>query len=138
MEYSLKDTIEKVGMALIDVKVKGFKLTFDIDTGSTENIVFDFVSTQLSDVFKPIDGSTKVFGIDGNYKENLCVEAELSIGDKSFLVQFNAVNADQTVINLQNDYGFQLHGILGIPFLVENHCIIDFNNFVITIGENEI
>ena len=48
MEYSLKDTIERVGMTLIDVKVKDFKLTFDIDTGSTENIVFDFVSKILS------------------------------------------------------------------------------------------
>ena len=135
MEYSLKDTIERVGMTLIDVKVKDFKLTFDIDTGSTENIVFDFVSNQLSDVFKPIDDSTKVFGIDGNYKENPCVEAELTIGDKSFWVQFNAVNANQTVINLQNDFGFQLHGILGIPFLVENGCIIDFKNKLLIIGE---
>lgn len=135
MEYSLKDTIERVGMTLIDVKVKDFKLTFDIDTGSTENIVFDFVSNQLSDVFKPIDGSTKVFGIDGNYKENPCVEAELTIGGKSFWVQFNAVNANQTVINLQNDFGFQLHGILGIPFLVENGCIIDFKNKLLIIGE---
>ncbi len=62
-------------------------------------------------------------------------EAKLIIGDKTILTQFNVVNADQTVINLQNDYGFQLHGILGIPFLVENHCVIDFNNYTITIGE---
>ncbi len=67
MEYSLKETIEKVGMTLIDVRVNGVKLTFDIDTGSTENIVFDFVYNQLNNAFNPIDGSTKVFGIDGNY-----------------------------------------------------------------------
>lgn len=135
MEYSLKETIEKIGMTLIDVRVNGFKLTFDIDTGSTENIVFDYVYNQLNDAFNPIDGSTKVFGIDGNYVENPHAEAELLIGDKSILTQFNVVNADQTVINLQNDFGFQLHGILGIPFLVENHCVIDFNNYTITIGE---
>ena len=135
MEYSLKETIEKNGMTLIDVRVNGFKLTFDIDTGSTENIVFDYVYNQLNDAFNPIDGSTKVFGIDGNYVENPHAEAELLIGDKSILTQFNVVNADQTVINLQNDFGFQLHGILGIPFLVENHCVIDFSNYTITIGE---
>lgn len=135
MEYSLKETIEKVGMTLIDVRVNGVKLTFDIDTGSTENIVFDFVYNQLNNAFNPIDGSTKVFGIDGNYVENPHAEAELLIGDMSILTQFNVVNADQTVINLQNDYGFQLHGILGIPFLVENHCVIDFSNYTITIGE---
>ena len=138
MEISLKKSIEAVRMTLLNVNVGNCQLTFDIDTGSTENIVFDFVSNQLSDVFKPIEGSTKVFGIDGNYKENPCVETELFIGDMSFLVHFNVVNADQTVINLQNDYGFQLHGILGIPFLLENHCVIDFNNKTITIGENEI
>ena len=137
MEISLKKSIEAVRMTLLDANVGNCQLTFDIDTGSTENLVFDFVSNQLSDVFKPIEGSSKVFGIDGNYKENPCVEAELSIGDKSFKVRFNAVNADQTVINLQNDYGFQLHEILGIPFLVDNHCVINFNNKTITIEENE-
>ena len=137
MEISLKKSIEAVRMTLLDANVGNCQLTFDIDTGSTENLVFDFVSNQLSDVFKPIEGSSKVFGIDGNYKENPCVEAELSIGDKSFKVRFNAVNADQTVINLQNDYGFQLHGILGIPFLVDNHCVINFDNKTITIEENE-
>ena len=137
MEISLKKSIEAVRMTLLDANVGNCQLTFDIDTGSTENLVFDFVSNQLSDVFKPIEGSSKVFGIDGNYKENPCVEAELSIGDKSFKVRFNAVNADQTVINLQNDYGFQLHGILGIPFLLDNHCVINFNNKTITIEENE-
>ena len=137
MEISLKKSIEAVRMTLLNVNVGNCQLTFDIDTGSTENLVFDFVSNQLSDVFKPIEGNSKVFGIDGNYKENPCVEAELSIGEKSFQVRFNAVNADQTVINLQNDYGFQLHGILGIPFLVDNHCVINFNNKTITIEENE-
>lgn len=137
MEISLKKSIEAVRMTLLNANVGNCQLTFDIDTGSTENIVFDFVSNQLKDVFKPIEGSSKVFGIDGNYKENPCVEAELSIGDKSFKVRFNAVNADQTVINLQNDYGFQLHGILGIPFLLDNHCVINFNNKTITIEENE-
>lgn len=135
MEISLKKSIEAVRMTLLNVNVGNCQLTFDIDTGSTENLVFDFVSNQLSDVFKPIEGSSKVFGIDGNYKENPCVEAELSIGEKSFKVRFNTVNADQTVINLQNDYGFQLHGILGIPFLVDNHCVINFNNKTITIEE---
>ena len=137
MEISLKESIEAVRMTLLNVNVGNCQLTFNIDTGSTENLVFDFVSNQLSDVFKPIEGSSKVFGIDGNYKENPCVEAELSIGDKSFKVRFNAVNADQTVINLQNDYGFQLHGVLGIPFLLDNHCVINFNNKTITIEENE-
>lgn len=137
MEISLKKSIEAVRMTLLNANVGNCQLTFDIDTGSTENIVFDFVSNQLKDVFKPIEGSSKVFGIDGNYKENPCVEAELSIGDKSFKVRFNAVNADQTVINLQNDYGFQLHGVLGIPFLLDNHCVINFNNKTITIVENE-
>jgi len=134
MEYSLKDTIEKLGMTLISVDVKGFKLTLDIDTGSTENVVFDYVVNQLGDVFKPIEGSTKVFGIEGDYKENPLVEAELYIGEQRFKTQFDVINADQTVINLQNDFGFQLHGILGVPFLVDNGCVIDFKKKILTIN----
>ena len=135
MEISLRNSIEAVRMTILTAKKGNFQLTFVIDTGSTENIVFDYVYNQLNNAFNPIDGSTKVFGIDGNYVENPHAEAVLLLGDKSILTQFNVVNADQTVINLQNDYGFQLHGILGIPFLVENHCVIDFSNFTITIGE---
>lgn len=135
MEISLKNSVDAIRMVLLNVKIGNQLLTFDIDTGSTENIVFDYVSNQMNDDFNSVDGTTKVFGIDGNYKENPHVEAVLNIGEKCFLTQFNVVNADQTVNNLQRDFGFQLHGILGIPFLLDNHCIIDFNEKTIRIED---
>ena len=135
MELSMKDSLEKIRMSLVKVRIGDYNLTFDIDTGSTENIVFDYVFNQLKESFQLVEGGTKMMGIDGNYSEHPFAETNLELGEKEITTKFSIINADQTVVNLQNDYGFQLHGILGIPFLVDNRCVLDFIKKTITIGE---
>lgn len=137
MELSVKDSIDQIRMLLVKVRIGDYNLTFDIDTGSTENIIFDYVFNQLKESFRLVEGGTKMMGIDGNYEEHPFAETTVGLGEKEIPTKFSIINADQTIINLQNDYGFQLHGILGIPFLVDNHCVIDFNNKTITIEGNK-
>ena len=135
MELSVKDSIDQIRMLLVKVRIGDYNLTFDIDTGSTENIVFDYVFNQLKESFQLVEGGTKMMGIDGNYAEHPFAETNLELGEKEITTEFSIINADQTVVNLQNDYGFQLHGILGIPFLVDNRCVLDFIKKTIIIGE---
>lgn len=135
MELSVRESLDKIRMLLVKVRIGNFNLTFDIDTGSTENIVFDYVFNQLNDSFRLVEGGTKMMGIDGNYAEHSFAETTVGLGEKEITTKFSIINADQTIINLQNDYGFQLHGILGIPFLVDNRCVLDFIKKTIIIGE---
>lgn len=135
MELSVKDSLDKIRMLLVKVRIGDYNLTFDIDTGSTENIVFDYVFDQLQESFRLVEGGTKMMGIDGNYSEHSFAETNLWVGGKEITTKFSIINADQTIINLQNDYGFQLHGILGVPFLLDNHCVLDFIKKTISIEE---
>ena len=72
-------------------------------------------------------------GVEGSYMETPVVEALVNIAETSMRTKFNVVNMNDTVIQLQNETGLQLHGLLGIPFLMDNKCILDFSNQEITI-----
>ena len=45
---------------------------------------------------------------------------------------FAVVKANDAIVKIQEDTGVQLHGILGIPFLMENKWKIDFEKMIVT------
>lgn len=126
MRYSIATGIQKLSMPLLNVKINNIKLTFLIDFGATYNIVASFVYNQLKDNFTLIDEENKVMGVDGVYQETSEVETIIEIDDKKFQTRFSVVNMDETVIKIQEESGLQLHGFLGIPFLMDNKCVLDF------------
>lgn len=134
MKHSIATGIQKLSMPLLNVKINNIKLTFLIDSGATYNIVASFVYNQLKDNFTLIDEENKVMGVDGVYQETSVVETVIKIDDKKLQTRFNVVNMDETVIKIQEESGLQLHGFLGIPFLMDNKCIIDFKTQEIIIG----
>lgn len=133
MKYSIATGIQKLSMPLLDVKIDNLKLTFLIDTGATHNVIASFVYEQMNDVFVILKDNNRMMGVEGSYMETPVVEALVNIGETSMRTKFNVVNLNDTVIQLQNETGLQLHGLLGIPFLMDNKCILDFSNQEITI-----
>lgn len=133
MKYSIATGIQKLSMPLLDVKIANLKLTFLIDTGATNNVIASFVYEQIKEAFVLSDENNRIMGVEGNYMETPIVEAIVNIAENSIRTEFNVVNMDDAVIKLQNETGLQLHGLLGIPFLVDNKCILDFRNQEITI-----
>lgn len=133
MKYSIATGIQKLSMPLLDVKIDNLKLTFLIDTGATHNVIASFVYEQMNDVFVILKDNNRMMGVEGSYMETPVVEALVNIGETSMRTKFNVVNMNDTVIQLQNETGLQLHGLLGIPFLMDNKCILDFSNQEITI-----
>lgn len=133
MKFSIATGILKLSMPLLDVKIGNLKLTFLIDTGATHNVIASFVYEQMKDVFVLLNDNNKMMGVEGNYKKTLVVEALVNIEGTSKPTKFSVVNMDNTVIQLQEETGLQLHGMLGIPFLMDNKCILDFNCQEITI-----
>lgn len=133
MKFSIATGIQKLSMPLLDVKIGNLKLTFLIDTGATHNVIASFVYEQMKDVFVLLNDENKIMGVEGNYKKTLVVEALVNIEETSKPTKFSVVNMDNTVIQLQEETGLQLHGLLGIPFLMDNKCILDFSCQEITI-----
>lgn len=135
MKYSIAAGIQNLSMPLLNVKIANMKLTFLIDTGATHNVIASFVYEQMRDVFVLLNDKNKIMGVEGNSKETPVVEAHVIIAETSMQTKFSVVNMNDTIIQLQDETGLQLHGFLGIPFLMDNKCILDFSNQEITIGE---
>lgn len=73
-------------------------------------------------------------GIDGS-TNNVCqVKGTIAFEGKQSEAIFSVVDATEVVSRVQKESGIQVHGILGIPFLVENKWIFDFDKFNIRTG----
>ena len=70
-------------------------------------------------------------GIDGSLKPSIIVNADLQFEDLSYKAPFVILEANDAITQVQTETGIQIHGVLGIPFLMENKCLIDFNRLII-------
>lgn len=134
MNHSLSESLLKLSMPLVKARVCGVNLTFLVDTGSTHNVVASFVYEQIRNAFMITGESNKVMGVDGKYQDVIIVNATLEIEGVELKSDFNVVDMSDAVMQLQDETGLQLHGLLGIPFLMDNKCIIDFGKQEITIN----
>ena len=130
-KISLQYSIDKIGLPLIVTSSKPH-LCFLIDTGATHNIVFTYVYKDLSDIFTTTQETLSLMGIDGVSNEVNQVEAVIAFDDKDIKTSFSILDATRAVLQIQNEHGVQIHGILGIPFLTRNKWILDFNNISVT------
>lgn len=131
MEYSIHYGLEKAGLPLILTTDKPKNLCFLIDTGSTNDVIFDFVYQHFKDYFTLTAESQNIMGIDGSLKPTIIVNADLQFDDLKYKAPFVVLKANDAINQVQSETGIQIHGILGIPFLLDNKLVLDFNNLKI-------
>ncbi len=131
MEYPIHYGLEKAGLPLILTTENPKNLCFLIDTGSTNNVVFDFVYEHFNDYFTLTSDSQNIMGIDGSLKPTIIVNAELQFDDIRYKAPFVVLEANDAIMQVQEESGIQIHGILGIPFLLDNKLVLNFNNLKI-------
>lgn len=131
MIFPLAFGLQKVGLPLILTSGKLKNICFLIDTGSTQNFLFDFVYEHFKEEFKLLEDSSGVMGIEGHYKECPVIEATFNFEGKDYTSVFAVLDASDAVKQVQKESGIQIHGVLGIQFLIENKWIIDFENLAI-------
>ena len=132
MRFSLNFGIEKTGMPLILTSGKKKNVCFLIDTGSTYNTLFSFVYEHFKDDFRIIEEDQKTMGIESRFQDSITVEGTFNFDGTEYTSTFEVVKANDTITQLQEETGVQLHGILGIPFLMENKWKIDFEKMIVT------
>lgn len=130
MEQPLEYSISKVGLPLIVTSSKPH-LCFLIDTGATHNIIFSYVHKELSDSFISTQDTTHIMGIEGVASEAKQMEAIIAFEEKEIKTTFSILDATRAILQIQNEHGVQIHGILGVPFLTQNKWIIDFKNLTL-------
>ncbi len=133
MKNSFAIGIQKLSMPLLNVRIDDTTITFLIDTGATHNVIASFVYEQLKHCFTLLNETNKFMGVEGIYQETPYASTTLILDDMKIKTIFSVIDMNETVIKLQDETGLQLHGLLGIPFLMDNKCIIDFRTQEITI-----
>ena len=131
MEYPINYGLEKAGLPLILTTDNPKNLCFLIDTGSTNDVIFDFVYEHFKDYFTLTAENQNIMGIDGSLKPSIIVNVDLQFEDLSYKAPFVILEANDAITQVQTETGIQIHGVLGIPFLMENKCLIDFNRLII-------
>lgn len=132
MRFQLNFGIEKTGMPLILTSGKKKNVCFLIDTGSTHNTLFSFVYEHFKDEFRIIEEEQTTTGIESRFQKSTTVEGTFNFDGTEYTSTFEVVKANDTITQLQEETGVQLHGILGIPFLMENKWKIDFEKMIVT------
>ena len=131
MEFPLALGLEKAGLPFIVTMGKLQNICFLIDTGSTHNIIYDFVYEHIKDSVRLIGEKQRTIGMDGIYKESFTIEATFNFEDEDYTSTFSVLEANAAVSIVQEESGIQMHGVLGIPFLVQNKWIVDFDKCVV-------
>ncbi len=131
MKYPIHFDLEKAGLPLILTTDNPKNLCFLIDTGSTNDVIFDFVYQHFKDYFTLTAESQNIMGIDGSFKPTIIINADLQFDDLKYKAPFVVLEANDAITQVQAETGIQIHGVLGIPFLMENKCLLDFDNLII-------
>lgn len=132
MIFELNFGLEKTGMPLILTSGKKKNVCFLIDTGSTHNTLFSFVYEHFKDDFRIIEENQKTMGIESHFQDSTTVEGTFNFDGTEYTSTFEVVKVNDTITQLQEETGVQLHGILGIPFLMENKWKIDFEKMIVS------
>lgn len=136
MEFPLIFGLQKVGLPLILTSSKLKNLCFLIDTGSTHNVLFDFVYNHFRDEFKLLDDTQSLMGIEGQYRETPTIEATFNFEGIDYTSTFSVLDASEAIRQVQDETGIQIHGILSTDFLVKNKLIVDFDKLIISTNDN--
>lgn len=133
MVFPLHYSLSRVGLPLIITSSKP-TLCFLIDTGASHNVLFSFVYAAFQHLFSSIETKDNaiLMGIDGSTNKVSQVKGTISFEDKQSDVIFSVVDAAEAISKVQKESGIQVHGILGIPFLVGNKWILDFDKLKIS------
>lgn len=131
MRYQLQYPLEKVGLPLIVTSSKP-TLCFLIDTGATHNVIFSFVLESVKESVSFVDSSNTIMGIEGNSTDVQQIEMSLDFQDNQSKSIFSVIDANNAISKIQTECGIQIHGILGIPFLIQNEWILNFKQLKIS------
>lgn len=132
MNYSIIYGLNKTKLPIIPVEMDGKNLCFIIDTGSTCSLIDNNVVEYFKDIATPV-GDYNISGIDGTKHKVDVVTLPFSFEGQSYSQKFCVKSLLEAFKDIETESGIQVHGLLGIDFLMENKWIIDFDKLVVTI-----
>lgn len=122
---SFKETLDLTELPIITFKNKDKKVNFLLDTGASHSVINKSSLDGLE--YTIIDKEDTIYGADGNKTLEGFVNMEVVYRDKSYTEEFQTADLEKAFNNLKNDFGVNLHGILGNSFFQKYKYVIDFD-----------
>lgn len=135
MKFPLTYGLHKTGLPLIITSGRLKNLCFLIDTGATHNVLFAYVYEHFKDEFMLLDNKQNIMGIEGHNTETSVIKATFNFEGIDYTSTFSVFDATDTIVQVQKETEVQIHGILGVQFMLENNWIIDFEKQLIICNE---
>ena len=134
--YSFSHFLEKIFLPIIVVKVGEIHLTLFVDSGADTSMLSNFVYKQYPDLFKRIPIKSSGRGWDGKLVDTPVVETQLEFGNEKVNTYFRVWPSDEAMLAMQRETGIQIHGCLGMDFLVSHRCTLDFEHMEFSIMDS--
>lgn len=122
MTIDLAPSLIKTGLPLIEVFLSGQKHLFLLDSGASTNLVASSLKDSLP---HEAAGAGMSYSFEGNVADLSIVRMTYSMDDVPHEANFT-VTDDSTFSVFMVESGLVVEGIMGIPFLVEHQCVVDF------------
>lgn len=132
MDFPLTLGLQKTGLPLIVTSGKLKNLCFLIDTGATNNILLPMYMNTLKMNLECWKKSKESWGQKGEYKETPVIEATFNFEGVDYTSTFSVFVQTDAITQVQEETGVQIHGVLGVQFLVENKWIVDLDRLEIS------
>ena len=132
--YSFSHFLEKIFLPIIVVKVGEIHLTLFVDSAADTSMLSNFVYKQYPDLFKRIPIKSSGRGWDGKLVDTPVVETQLEFGNEKVNTYFRVWPSDKAMLSMQQET--QIHGCLGMDFLVSHRCTLDFEHMEFSIMDS--
>jgi len=125
MYYSLYYGLNSTRLPIILVDVKGERLCFILDTGSTCSLIDSDVVEYFRDMVEPI-GDYCISGLEGTKHKVDMITLPFNFEGYTYKTIFCVQPLLNAFKGIEDESGIQVHGLLGTDFLIENKWILDF------------
>lgn len=125
---SFIESINLTGLPIITFSNNGQLINMILDTGSNVCIINEKILNSINHEIG--EKHLGVLGLESSSGEVDIVYVPLKYKDMTFDLECLAVDMEETVKNFKQEYGVNIHGLLGTGFFKKYKYILDFNEMV--------
>ena len=127
-KISFRESMDLVELPIVTFMNNGRKLNFLLDTGASYSSINEAALEGLS--YEETGESGSYFGIEGTIQESKYVRMNVGYRSQSYEDDFQVADLSQAFGNIKQEYGINLHGIIGNTFFQKYRYVLDFDELV--------